>query len=132
MRTTLCDLTGNKLTFSAALNRSLFVWAWGLGIGFPYAMFVAESFAYLELKNKGRTRWDREGQVQISHEQIGMHRGVVTIVLIACSISIFGLSTDLITAPSSSSSAMGIVVGIGILLVISLASLVSIKAEDAQ
>jgi hypothetical protein len=50
LRITLLDSTGNKLKFSAALSRSLYVWAWGLGIGFPYATVVAELFAYLDLQ----------------------------------------------------------------------------------
>jgi hypothetical protein len=43
-----------------------------------------------------------------------------------------GFSADLIRTPSSGPSKMAIVVGIGILLVISLASLVSLKVEDAE
>ena len=132
LRTTVLDSTGNKLTFSAALSRSLYVWAWGLGIGFPYATLVAELFAYLDLQNKGVTRWDREGGFRISHGIIGLHRGVVTIILFICLTVMLGFSADLISTPSSGPSTMAIVVGIGILLVISLASLVSLKAEDAE
>jgi hypothetical protein len=132
LRTTLIDSTGNKLKFSAALSRSLYVWAWGLGIGFPYATLVAELFAYLDLQNKGVTRWDREGGFRISHGIIGTHRGVVTIILFICLTVMLGFSADLIRTPSSGPSKMAIVVGIGILLVISLASLVSLKVEDAE
>lgn len=132
LRTTVLDSTGNKLTFSAALSRSLYVWAWGLGIGFPYATLVAELFAYLDLQNKGVTRWDREGGFRISHGIIGMHRGVVAIILFICLSLMLGYSVDLIRTPSSGPSTLAIVVGIGILLVISLASLVSLKAEDAE
>ena len=132
LRTTVRDSTGNKLKFSTALSRSLYVWAWGLGIGFPYATLVAALFAYLELQNKGLTRWDREGEFRISHGKIGTHRGIVTIILFVCLTVILGFSADLITTPSSGPSTMALVVGIGILLVISLASLVSLKAEDAE
>jgi len=131
LRTTLRDSTGNKLKFSAALSRSLYVWAWGLGIGFAYATWVAGLFAYLDLQNKGVTRWDREGGFRISHGEIGMHRGIAMFVLIGCVTTMFVLSTKLIT-PSSGSSTVAIIVGTGILLVISLVSIVSLKAEDAD
>lgn len=132
MRMTVRDSTGGKLTFSVALSRSLYVWAWGFGIGFFYAMLVAALFAYLELQSKGRTRWDREGGFRIYHGEIGMHRGIATIVLLVCIREMFVLSTDFITTPSSSSGTTEFIVVIGILLVISLVSLVSLKAENTE
>ena len=132
LRTTLRDSTGNKLKFSVALNRSLYVWAWGLGIGYPYATLVAEFFAYLELQDKGMTRWDREGRFRISHGTIGTYGVILRIVLLVCLTMILALSTDLITTPSSRPSIMAIVRGIGILVAISLVLLMVLKAEDAK
>lgn len=132
LRTTLRDSTGNKLKFSAALSRSLYVWAWGLGIGFPYATLVAEMFAYLELQNKGMTRWDREGGFQIAHGSIDTYRGVLTIVLLVCLTTMLGLATDLITTPSSSFRTMLIIGWVGIPLAITLTLLLALEAEDAK
>lgn len=129
LNTTLRSSDGKKLRFGSAANRSLHVWAWGMGVGYPYATLVAEAFAYTELRDKGTTRWDRDGSSSVTHGTIDLHRALVTLVFVCSLIAIFTQLAEIILTPLSRSEATATVVWIGILFVIGLASIISLKLE---
>jgi uncharacterized RDD family membrane protein YckC len=81
LRTKLRDSKGRKLTYRNALKRSFSVWWKGLGIGIPIVSLVTLIVAYNKLTGEGLTTWDREGDFVVSHNEIGVLRSIVAIVL---------------------------------------------------
>ena len=83
LQTHLSDLTG-RFSFIKELRRSLDVWIWGMGVGFVWATWVGLLYGYLDLQNRGTTRWDRAEETCVTHRRIGLERVVGTIVLVFC------------------------------------------------
>ncbi len=81
LKTTVRDLTGRRLTFAGALRRSFSVWWRGLGAGIPIVIIITCAIAYRRLTQDRMTRWDRDGQLQVTHEQIGGVRVTAAILL---------------------------------------------------
>jgi len=132
LKTTLRDSKGNKLKFSDGLSRSLYVWTWGLGIGFWYATLVGALFGYLDLKNKGTTRWDREGGFQVSHGKIGGFRLILAIILLGCFFLALVLLNDFVSEAVSIASTPMRLIGLGILLIIGSVIFLSLWLEDQE
>ncbi|MDA1305418.1 MAG: RDD family protein [Nitrospirae bacterium] len=130
LRTTVKDFNGNILTFKQALRRSLYVWSWGYGIGFYYATLVGMLFSYLDLKDKGATRWDKDGGFEISHEKICVRRGVLTTFLIFCFSGMTALLSNLISNPRSKSDENVTIAFIGILFIITCGLFMALWFED--
>ena len=79
----------NSIPFVNAFDRSLRVWWFGLGTGFPLVSFFTLSHAESVLSRDSITSWDREGGFVVSHERIGAARGVFTAAFLAL---FYGLS----------------------------------------
>lgn len=60
LKTTVTDLSGNKLSYKDALSRSLAVWLKGDALGIPVFESVANAIAYQKLVNDNSTTWDRQ------------------------------------------------------------------------
>lgn len=97
LRTQLSDATGTQLSFSKAIRRSLDVWIWGMGIGFIWATWVGLLFGYLDLKDRGSTRWDRAEGIHVSHGRIGVKRAAGTMIIVLCFVMITFEVQDLLT-----------------------------------
>ena len=67
----------NSIPFANAFYRSLRVWWFGLGTGFPLVSLFTLSHAESVLSRDSITSWDREGGF-VRHERIGAARGVFT------------------------------------------------------
>jgi hypothetical protein len=65
-----------------------------MGKGFAYATWIGEMFSYLDLRNKGITRWGAQGNFLVRHERIGSHRVVVAVLLYAVLGTLLGFAAD--------------------------------------
>lgn len=81
LRITIKNEDGSALTIKQSLLRSTFVWACGIGCGIVYLDFVAEIFSFFYLKSKGKTIWDSKLHIYVSHEPIGIIRGILAAFL---------------------------------------------------
>lgn len=88
----LAHSSGNSISYSQALARSLKVWWRGLGTGFPLVQLITCVVAYERLKRYGLTSWDREGGFVVTHEDIGIAR------ILAAVVSFFVFSILLVAA----------------------------------
>jgi len=95
LKITLRSSTGDKLSFSSALNRSFSVWWRGLGTGFPIASLFTLIVAYKNLSGNGVTTWDREGNFSVSHNRIGALRTIIAILFFVGFLIIIGFSKSL-------------------------------------
>jgi uncharacterized RDD family membrane protein YckC len=68
---------GEKLTYRAALQRSLAVWSLGLACGFTPITYLTLCNAAADLTSFGVTSWDQKGGYVVTHE----HRSRIYIVL---------------------------------------------------
>lgn len=76
----LAHASGNPISYSQALARSLKVWWRGLGTGFPLVQLITCVIAHERLKRYGITSWDREGSFVVAHEDVGITRILVAVV----------------------------------------------------
>jgi len=130
LRTTLRDSNGKIPTFKQCLRRGLYVWSWGFGIGFYYATLVGMLFSYLDLKDKGATRWDRDGGFEISHEKISVRRGVLVTFLYFCFPVMMVLLSEVISGSSQNVNANETIGFLGILFVINFGLFTALQLED--
>lgn len=70
---------GGRLNYMEALNRSMFVWILGIGIGIAFLQIVAMAIALLYLLSKGETFWDRLLNTQVDHRPLGLGRIILAI-----------------------------------------------------
>lgn len=56
----LRTVDGNRIDFSTAIQRSIFVSAAGMGLGVPLINFICGWFSYKDLKKHGRSTWDQQ------------------------------------------------------------------------
>ena len=78
----ITSTTGSPITYSQALARSMKVWWRGFGTGFPLVQLVTTIVAYQKLTLNGVTSWDKEEHFAITHEKVGLLRGVVATLFI--------------------------------------------------
>lgn len=71
--------SGAKLDYSTALSRSFSVWWRGMGIGFPLICLITMLVAHGHLTKSGATSWDRDDELIVVHERIGVVRTLVAI-----------------------------------------------------
>lgn len=71
-----------SVSFDDALRRSFKVWWRGMGIGFPIAMLITNLVAFKNLKKNAETTWDADSGFTVTHENIGVVRGGVAVLII--------------------------------------------------
>jgi len=76
------DNDGNKLTYKKALTRAVYVFVYGEALGVPIASMITWIIAYGKLTSNGITSWDRDGQIDVTHQKIGVFRAIVAIIVI--------------------------------------------------
>ena len=61
---------GTKLNYPEALTRSFRVWWCGDGLGIPFVALIAYLYAYCRIVRDGKTSWDRDGKLVVSHQAL--------------------------------------------------------------
>jgi hypothetical protein len=70
-----------RLSFSRALARSIYVWASGWGLGIPVLSLVTLTVSHFKLSKHGITPWDKIGEYIVVHRPIGLIRGSIAVLL---------------------------------------------------
>jgi len=65
---------GEELHYPHALQRSLRVWLWGLGMALPLLSLIGNVVAYNRLKRSGITLWDEKGGFSVMQGPLGFWR----------------------------------------------------------
>jgi hypothetical protein len=80
LRISVRDSHGQRLTFRAALERTLDIWWRGLALGIPLLSFFTMLLALGTLTRTGVTSWDARGGYVVTHGKIGWLRIVLTVL----------------------------------------------------
>ena len=94
MRLRVVREDGQPLTLSTTLNRAVMVWWRGWGIGVPLVSFVVRIIAFGKLVSEGKTTWDRDLQLRVIHQPVGVVRALIAIFLL---LFLFGASMGTLT-----------------------------------
>ena len=89
----IVEPTGAVIGIRRALRRELLVWNWGMGLGLPLILTLAQLFAYRRLKEEDTTLWDHALGTEVRFRRPGFSQYLLAalgIVLLAA-LS-FGLS----------------------------------------
>lgn len=89
LRINIRKANGTKLSYLDALQRSFSVWAYGLGIGFPVVALFTEISAYSDLTRRGATSWDKERNLQVTYQSIGVMRIAIVALLLMGFVALF-------------------------------------------
>jgi len=73
---------GDKLSYIDALRRTMKVWFFGDGLSIPFVCFITNIISYSGLTNRGKTRWDDELEVIVSHEKISELKMIVAVFIL--------------------------------------------------
>lgn len=83
------DYRGNRLPFSTAFRRSLFLMVLGLGCFAPSLMVLALFFSWWWVRRFGFTPWDRKlGTTDVLNDSLTLRKVVMTLVLIILCLQI--------------------------------------------
>lgn len=66
-------------SYSTALNRSFLVWWRGMAAGIPLVQLFTAIHAYEVLTKTGRTTWDRDTKLEVTHEVIDAPRAILAV-----------------------------------------------------
>jgi hypothetical protein len=66
------DQQDSRLNYNQSLGRVMRVYWRGMGIGFPIVNIITQIIAYRELKQNGKTTWDRDSNVIVHHGQLSI------------------------------------------------------------
>jgi uncharacterized RDD family membrane protein YckC len=84
-KTTIKNNNGSQLSGYQSLKRSRLVWLRGMGLGIGIVQLVANIMAYQTLRSNGRTSWDHDMDLLVSHEKLGIIRIIqIVIIFILC------------------------------------------------
>lgn len=84
----------NELSYGAALSRSVKVWWRGLAAGLPLISLFTLITAYSRLKANGQTSWDAEGGFIVTHQPVGIGRGILVLALLFVYFFIIGFISE--------------------------------------
>lgn len=73
---------GDKLSFIEAFYRSYLVWIIGLGFGIRIVEIFTQLYAYLKLKERGISSWDKKINSKIIYGEIGGLRILLAILIL--------------------------------------------------
>lgn len=95
-KTTIRTESGEKPVFSRALDRSFSVWLKGMGMGIPFISLITLLMAYDKLTKDHTTTWDKEAGLVVLHEEIGIPRLILIVLLfiLFLYLIILGYSTE--------------------------------------
>jgi len=81
LNTRVRNISGDKLTFQQAINRSFSVWTKGMCLGFPIVFLITFIISYKNLKKYGKSSWDIKGEHVVLHKKISPIRIIVFLPL---------------------------------------------------
>jgi len=81
LKVSVRNADGSKLSYVEGLKRTFSIWFSGQGLNLPLVTLITHIFAYNELKAKGITSWDKDGDYIVFHEKIGILRAMVAILI---------------------------------------------------
>jgi uncharacterized RDD family membrane protein YckC len=88
---------GSKLSFFAALKRSLSVWVRGWAVGIPIVSLFTLSAAYRTLRAEGQSSWDRDLKLVVSHADLNAWRwlliAVVWLLVVATYVGLIAINS---------------------------------------
>jgi len=76
------DQSGQKLSYSDAMQRTFLLWIKGEGLGIPIVAIVTRLFAYKRLKNTGTTLWDTAMGTVVTHKEFTMVRTIACVIVL--------------------------------------------------
>ncbi len=82
---------GGRLDYMGALNRSMVVWIFGIGIGIAFLQILAMAAGLFYLLSKGETLWDRLLGNRIHHQPLSPPRIILAIAAYLVLLSLQGL-----------------------------------------
>ena len=85
---TLRRVDGEKLSYQESFFRSLRVWFFGLGVGYPLISLITMLVAYQRLKKRKITSWDEHGKFVVKHGRLGTGRLIAVILVIAVTLGL--------------------------------------------
>jgi hypothetical protein len=91
LSTIVHTISDGKPQLKEALSRSLRVWFFGFGIGFPIISFFTMIAGYNHLSQHGLTSWDRATKTQVLHAPIGAIRIGVTVAVAVFSLMLLAI-----------------------------------------
>lgn len=77
---TLTPTKADSFTYASAFQRSIKVWFFGLGAGFPIVSIITMVVALSKLNKNEVTSWDAEENIKVSHGKIGALRTIFAIL----------------------------------------------------
>jgi hypothetical protein len=85
---------GTRVSSFIAVKRSRLVWVRGMGLGVGIVQLIANIVGYSKLRKNGITSWDRELELVVSHEKIGILRYLICpiIVLAVLVLAVIGIA----------------------------------------
>jgi len=91
LRIRLVYTGSDKLTYGAALSRSLKVWWRGMAAGAPLISLFTLITAYQRLQRNQRTSWDAEGGFVVQHGRVGWPRALLAVGLVCVYFFLLGV-----------------------------------------
>ncbi len=79
----------SRVSYSDALLRTVRVWFKGLAFGIPIISLFTQINAYGNLTDKGITSWDRDGELNVTHESVATWRIVLATILVVCMFALY-------------------------------------------
>lgn len=87
LKTRIINAEGEKLSFTEALKRSLFIYFYGYALGFPIINFITYAWQHKRLRKTGKATWDSKLGFNVTHAHIGGVRiasaALLSLILIA-------------------------------------------------
>lgn len=83
--------TGRNPRLAQALSRSVRVWFFGLGLGFPIITFVTMLAGYIRLSKNGVTSWDEATALTVVHRPLKAPQIAVAVALVTAMILLLAM-----------------------------------------
>lgn len=84
------DFYDKKISYSKAMGRGFSVWVKGLGLGIPFIQLITMVVAYTKLANTGKTSWDENYEIKVSHSRVGFIRIIFFVVIFIFCLFLLG------------------------------------------
>lgn len=85
---------GEILSGDQSLKRAVRVWLVGVGIGFPLFALITSWFQYDKLKKNGATTYDRDIDLRITHQWVGVERKILLVIVWLAFFSLIALGAS--------------------------------------
>ena len=89
MKIKVINPDGSRIPKSISFKRSLLIWLRGMGLGIGIIQLIVSIIGYSRLKKNGKTSWDKDLDLIVVQDRIGLFRESIcpiVIILIICLI----------------------------------------------